>query len=132
MTEEKNKNIYAESKCERCGNVYPKFGVVENKKIKTQEYYPSCDCVVEIKLKKWEVPLLLGAAGMGEVFERIYEGVEATSEKGIDRCKEAISQFDYSWMWRKNVGLIIEKIKVQTGINLEHRVILMKDDIFQQ
>ena len=129
MNKEENKNIFTERKCSICGKEYAKFNILENGEIKNEGYYPDCDCVVESKLKKWQIPILLGAAGLGEISEGICSRLSEASEYGIDRYEETIPNLNYSRLWRKQVDSIIGQIKLQTSINLEYTESAFKDNI---
>lgn len=126
---EGKKNIFNESKCSRCGKEYPEFNVVEDGQVKNKGYYPDCDCFVEIKLKKWQIPILLAAADLGEMYEGIYSRLSEATELGIDRYDQRIPDENDSWVWREHVESTIDQIKSQTGINLEYWESADKDNI---
>ncbi len=126
---DKLKFIVKHSECERCKNKYPKFQVVEKETIKDDGYYPNCDCVVEIKLKKWQIPILLGAAGLGDIAEGQCSRLTEASEEGLDRYEESVPVITNSFRWRKHVDAIIDQIKNQTGLNLEYMEVANKDGV---
>lgn len=114
------KNIFTESKCDKCGNEYPKFDVIENGKIKTRGHYPDCQCVVELKLKRWQIPILLGGLSLGSALERICSMLYEAIEHGHDSDEQAFLGTDYSSLWRHNVGLIMDEIKQQSSIEFSY------------
>ena len=126
MSEEKNKNIVTESKCDRCGNTYPEFNVVKNGEVVNRGYYPDCECVVQIQLIKWQIPILLGAASLGKFFEEICSNISKASEFG--RAESQTCEAD-SQRWREHASFIIDQIKSQTGINLKYCESANKENI---
>jgi hypothetical protein len=130
MCNEHNRQFhFYESKCSRCGNEYPEFNVVDDGQFKNKGYYPNCDCLVEIKLKKWQIPLLLGAAGLGEYYERACGRLAVAAKEGEDSREKVIPFMDESFLWRKHVDSIINQIKHQSGINLEYWECAYNDEI---
>ena len=126
MSEEKNKNIFTESKCDRCGNTYPEFNVVKNDEVVNRGYYPDCECIVQIQLIKWQIPILLGALSLGKFFEEICSNIAKASEFG--RTESQTCEAD-SERWREHASLIIDEIKKQTGINLKYCESATKENI---
>jgi hypothetical protein len=118
--ENEKKYIVEESKCERCGNEFLPFQVIENDKVVNKGYYPDCECIVEIKLKKWQIPILLGAASLGNALERISSCLYEAIDHGSDSDMQAFLRMDHSILWRKNVDLIVDQIKSQSSIYLEY------------
>ena len=114
------KEIEVQKRCEKCGNEYPVYQVIKKGKVVSEGYYPNCDCVVEVKLKKWQIPILLGAASLGDIAEGQCSRLTEASEEGLDRYEESIPVINKSFCWRKHVDAIIDQIKNQTGINLEY------------
>ncbi len=124
-----SEDMVVESRCEKCGNEYPQYEVVKKGMVSTEGYYPSCDCVVEIRLKKWQIPVLLGAVGLGVIAEVQCSRLAEASEEGLDRYKESIPVINESFYWRKHVNKIVGQINNQTGISLEYLESAKKDGV---
>ena len=130
----KNKSefIVEKSRCERCGNEYPPFQVIEDRRTKDEGFYPNCECIVEIKLKKWQIPILLGAAALGDIIEGILSRLVEAEEEGTYRLEEVIPMESDSFRWIKHVDAIIDQIKNQTDLNLEYIESLSRNNVLEQ
>ncbi|MFC2145475.1 hypothetical protein ACFLQQ_04005, partial [Actinomycetota bacterium] len=95
----------------------------------------SCNCTVEIKLEKWQIPQLLGAIRLAHIAEGWCARLREASDEGMDIYDD---DFELNWFlaggndslrWRKHIEQIIGQIKKQTGLDLEYMESADRDDI---
>ena len=115
-----SEKMVVEGKCSRCGTEYNPYQVSRGEKVEEKGFYPDCDCTVEIRLKKWQIPILLGAVSMGIYSERLCSLLVEASTDGRNSLEEDISLDHDSFMWRGHSQAIEKQIKEQTGISLEY------------
>ena len=115
-----------ESKCKRCGNDYPPYEVIKKGKVVNQGYYPNYDCVIEIKFKKWQIPLLLGAAILAINAENWCAKLSEASEEGMDRDDDDFDPNFYlfggnaSVRWQRHLDLMMDQVREKSGLKLEY------------
>ncbi len=73
--------------------------------------------IVEIKLKKWQVPFVLGALDLGMRFEYVCRVLSVYVDTG-----RAISELGESLLWQDQIEKIINEINDQTEIDLGYAV----------
>ena len=120
-----------QSHCRRCGNEYPKYQLVRDGKKVDKGYYPDCDCIVDIKLKKWQIPILLGAISLGIYTENLCSQFLDASTKGEDNLDKSYPREDDSFKWSKHSKVIMDMIGEQTEINLEYKVSADNGDVLK-
>ncbi len=119
MCEKNNKKI--PDVCERCGCVYPKYTIEKNGKKIEKSNYPDCDCMVYLRLRKWQIPLLLGAISLGMFTENLCSKLLDASIKGEDNLDRSYPREDDSFKWQKHAKVLMGMIENQTEIGLEYK-----------
>ena len=127
MSERKNNKEVPEV-CERCGCVYPKYTIEKNGEKIEKGKYPDCDCMVYLRLRKWQVPLLLGAISLGMFTENLCSKLLDASKSGEDTLDKEYPREDDSFEWQRHAKKLMDLIIAQTGISLEYMESAEKGD----
>ncbi len=131
MNENNIKKTRIQNRCDRCGNEYPPYQKVKGENKEEKVYYPDCECTVEIKLKKWQIPILLGAIDLGSYAENLCARIIDATNKGEDTLDKDFKVDDDSFQWGQHCLNIMDKIKQQSEINLEYKESAGKGDILE-
>ena len=124
MSENIEQYGFKDSKCKKCGKEYPPYEVIKDGKVVNEGYFPDCECTVKIELKKWQIPILLGAASLGSIAEGWCARLRESIEEGFDIYDDQIDPEFFrfgndSIRWQRFLKEILDNIKEQTSINLE-------------
>jgi len=118
MSEKNNKKV--PDACERCGGIYPKYTIEKNGEKIEKGNYPDCDCMVSLRLRRWQIPLLLGAIKLGMFTENLCSKLLDASKSGKDILDRKYPREDDSFEWQSHAKKLMDMISEQTGIDLEY------------
>jgi len=115
--------------CEKCDKKYSKLHDVKNGELDLKSYYPDCDCDVVIRLKKNQIPAILGAIFLGKKFEVLCRMLVRVERYEEDFIKAKVI---FSKLWKSIIDDATNKIKEQSGIDLKYYECAMDDDIVEK
>ena len=106
------------NKCKKCGKKFSRLVALNEAKLSFDSYCPDCDCEMTIKLKKWQIPILLGAISLGIELENWSEEVLKTI-RDVEEY-QVLPCYTDSDKWRYQAWTVMKQVKKQTGVVLEY------------